>query len=167
MKTKKIITLAILTALYVALSALMKISFIGNISLDLGYIAFVVALMSFKYAGIAVGVLGCALESLLFSAYGFSISWAVGNLIVGLVFAIGASKIKYNKYAYMAFALIGCLLGIGVVKTGIECVLYNIPLLVKLPKNLVAMAVDTITMCIGILIFNEKRLDKLNKTWYN
>ena len=167
MKTKKICGLAILTALYVALSALMKIPFIGNISFDLGYIAFVVALMSFKYAGIAVGVLGCALESLLFSAYGFSISWAVGNLIVGLIFALGVNRNNYNMGEYMLLASIGCLLGIGVVKTGIECVLYNIPLLVKLPKNLVATAVDTATMCIGILIFNEKRLDKLNKVCYN
>lgn len=128
MKTKKIITLAMLTALYVALSALMKIPFIGNISLDLGYIAFVVALMSFKYAGIAVGVLGCALESLLFSAY---------------------------------------VLGILLVKTGIECRLYNIPTAIKVPKNLVACLVDTITMWLGIWIFNEKRLDKLRKVCYN
>ena len=167
MKTKKIITLAILTALYVALSALMKIPFIGNISLDLGYIAFVVALMSFKYAGIAVGVLGCALESLLFSAYGFSISWAVGNLIVGLFFAWFISKSGYNQFRYMFGALIACVLGILLVKTGIECRLYNIPTAIKVPKNLVACLVDTITMCIGILIFNEKRLDKLNKVCYN
>lgn len=167
MKTKKIITLAILTALYVALSAMMKIPFIGNISLDLGYIAFVVALMSFKYAGIAVGVLGCALESLLFSAYGFSISWAVGNLVVGLFFAWFISKSDYNQFRYMFGALVACVLGILLVKTGIECRLYNIPTAVKVPKNLVACLVDTITMCIGILIFNEKRLDKLNKVCYN
>ena len=167
MKTKKIITLAILTALYVALSALMKIPFIGNISLDLGYIAFVVALMSFKYAGIAVGVLGCALESLLFSAYGFSISWAVGNLIVGLFFAWFISKSDYNQFRYMFGAFVACVLGILLVKTGIECRLYNIPTAIKVPKNLVACLVDTITMCIGILIFNEKRLDKLNKVCYN
>lgn len=49
MKTKKMVILAVLTALYVALSAMMKIPFIGNISLDLGYIAFVVALMLFGY----------------------------------------------------------------------------------------------------------------------
>lgn len=167
MKTKKIITLAMLTALYVALSALMKIPFIGNISLDLGYIAFVVALMSFKYAGIAVGVLGCALESLLFSAYGFSISWAVGNLVVGLFFAWFISKSDYNQFRYMFGALVACVLGILLVKTGIECRLYNIPTVVKVPKNLVACLVDTITMCIGILIFNEKRLDKLHKICYN
>lgn len=156
-----------LTALYVALSALMKIPFIGNISLDLGYIAFVVALMSFKYAGIAVGVLGCALESLLFSAYGFSISWAVGNLVVGLFFAWFISKSDYNQFRYMFGALVACVLGILLVKTGIECRLYNIPTAVKVPKNLVACLVDTITMCIGILIFNEKRLDKLHKICYN
>ena len=74
MKTKKMATLAILTALYVVLSAMMKIPFIGNISLDLGYIAFVIALMLFDYKGIIVGVIGCTLESILFSAYGFSIS---------------------------------------------------------------------------------------------
>lgn len=167
MKTKKIITLAMLTALYVALSALMKIPFIGNISLDLGYIAFVVALMSFKYAGIAVGVLGCALESLLFSAYGFSISWAVGNLVVGLFFAWFISKSDYNQFRYMFGVLVACVLGILLVKTGIECRLYNIPTAIKVPKNLVACLVDTITMWLGIWIFNEKRLDKLRKVCYN
>lgn len=167
MKTKKIITLAILTALYVALSAMMKIPFIGNISLDLGYIAFVVALMSFKYAGIAVGVLGCALESLLFSAYGFSISWATGNLIVGLFFAWFISKSDYNQFRYMFGALVACVLGILLVKTGIECRLYNIPTAIKVPKNLVACLVDTITMWLGIWIFNEERLDKLRKMCYN
>ena len=161
MKTKKITTLAILTALYVILSAMMKIPFIGNISLDLGYIAFVIALLSFKYVGIAVGVLGCALESILFSAYGFSISWAVGNLIVGLAFAIGVNENNYSLLRYMILALIGCLLGIGVVKTIIECALYGIPLLVKIPKNLVAAVVDTITMWVGLLIFNKKNYKKL------
>ena len=101
MKTKKIITLAILTALYVALSAMMKIPFIGNISLDLGYIVFAVAIMLFGYSGVLVGVLGCSIESLLFSAYGFSISWATGNLIVCLFFAWFIAKSNYNQFRYM------------------------------------------------------------------
>lgn len=167
MKTKKIITLAILTALYVALSAMMKIPFIGNISLDLGYIVFAVAIMLFGYSGVLVGVLGCSIESLLFSAYGFSVSWAVGNLIVGLFLAWFISKSDYNKFRYMFGALVACVLGILLVKTGIECRLYNIPTAIKVPKNLVACLVDTITMWLGIWIFNEKRLDKLNKICYN
>lgn len=161
MKTKKMAALAILTALYVALSAMMKIPFIGNISLDLGYIAFVVALMLFDYKGIIVGVIGCALESILFSAYGFSISWAVGNLIVGLIFAFGVKHSSYKVSVYMGLAILGCLCGIGITKTFIECNLYNIPLAIKMPKNLVATSVDTLTMWIGILVFNEKRLNKL------
>lgn len=161
MKTKKITTLAILTALYVALSAMMKIPFIGNISLDLGYIAFVVALMLFGYEGIIVGVIGCTLESILFSAYGFSISWAIGNLIVGLLFAYGVSRIDYNAKVYMSFAMVACLLGIGIVKTFIESYLYAIPLAIKFPKNLVATMVDSFTMWIGILIFNNKTLNKI------
>lgn len=161
MKTKRLTTLAILTALYVALSATMKIPFIGDISLDLGYIAFVVALMLFDYKGIIVGVIGCALESILFSAYGFSISWAVGNLIVGLIFAFGIKHSDYKISTYMGLAILGCLCGIGITKTYIECNLYNIPLAIKMPKNLVAAAVDTLTMWIGVLVFNEKRLNNL------
>ena len=161
MTTKKIATLAILTALYVTLSAMMKIPFIGNISLDLGYIAFVVALMLFGYEGIIVGVVGCALESILFSAYGFSISWATGNLIVGLLFAYGVSKTDYNAKLYMGFAMLACFVGIGIVKTFIESYLYAIPLAIKFPKNLVATIVDSFTMWIGILIFNNKTLSKI------
>lgn len=167
MKTKKMVILAVLTALYVALSAMMKIPFIGNISLDLGYIAFVVALMLFGYEGIIVGVLGCALESILFSAYGFSISWAVGNLLVGLIFAFGVEEADYKPTIYMAFAAVGCLIGIRIVKTYIESYLYAIPLAIKFPKNLVATAVDTLTMWIGIWIFNKKTLDKLHRVCYN
>lgn len=167
MKTKKIVTLSILTALYVVLSAMMKILFIGNISLDLGYIAFVVALMLFDYEGIIVGVLGCALESILFSAYGFSISWAMGNLIVGLIFVWGLKGTSRKPPICMYFAAFACLLGIGIVKTYIESYLYAIPLAVKFPKNLVATVVDTLTMWIGILIFNKKTLDKLRKVYYN
>lgn len=167
MKTKKLVILAVLTALYVALSAMMKIPFIGNISLDLGYIAFVVALMLFGYEGIIVGVLGCALESILFSAYGFSISWAVGNLIVGLIFAWGLKGTSRKPVICMFFAAFACLCGIGIAKTYIESYLYAIPLAIKFPKNLVATAVDTLTMWIGILIFNKKTLDKLRRVCYN
>lgn len=161
MKVKYMVTLAILTALYVALSAMMKIPFIGNISLDLGYIAFVVALMLFGYKGIVVGVVGCALENILFSAYGFSISWAIGNLIVGLIFVSGVHKNFYNPVTYMVLAALGCFVGIGIVKTGIESYLYSIPLAIKFPKNLVATVVDTFTMWVGIWIFNKKTLDRL------
>jgi hypothetical protein len=38
------------------------------------------------------------------------------------------------------------------VKTFIECGLYSIPLLVKIPKSVTAFAIDTIVMLIGLLV---------------
>ena len=82
--TKQITGIAILTALYCVLSAMMKIPFIGAISLDLGYIALAVGCLMFGSWGAFIGAVGCGVESILFSPYGFSISWFVANLIVGL-----------------------------------------------------------------------------------
>ena len=155
-KTKKhlikLCILAMLTALYVVMSAFLKINFIGNIMLDLGYIIFVIALCEFKIAGAVVGVLGCTLESILFSAYGFSISWMVANLIIGVI--CGLIFYKTDKLWIRILTVIGaCAIGLLVAKTGIECLLYSIPLAVKLPKNAVAFAIDTTTMIIGLIIY--------------
>lgn len=156
-KTKKLCYLAVLTALYVVLSAFVKINLIGNIQIDLGYIAFAVALCEFGIWGAVVGVVGCMLESILFSAYGFSISWAVANLIIGVGCGIvfwKTEKIWLRVLAVALFAAFG-LLG---AKTLIECSLYSIPLLVKIPKNAVAFGVDAVTMIVGLLFY--KRLNR-------
>lgn len=147
--TKKLCAIAILTAIYVVLSAFLKIPLIGNIMLDLGYLAFAVAMCEFGVWGAFVGAVGCALESLLFSAYGFSISWLVANLIIGigcgLIFC-RCEKFWVRAIAIVVFSAVG-LLG---AKTAIECYLYSIPLLVKLPKNATAFAVDTVVMLFGL-----------------
>lgn len=155
---KKICMLAVLTALYVVLSAFLKIPFIGNIQLDLGYIAFAVALYMFGMYGIFVGVIGCSLESLLFSAYGFSISWAIANLLIGLIVGIvfhalrGGFFNKKEQFLRIGSIIVGCVVGLLIAKTAIECYLYDIPLLVKIPKNAVACAVDAVVMIIGIYL---------------
>lgn len=147
--TKKLCAIAILTAMYTVLSAFLKIPFVGNIMLDLGYLAFAVALCEFGVWGAFVGAIGCALESLLFSAYGFSISWFVANLIIGigcgLIFC-HCKKFWMRAIAIVVFSAVG-LLG---AKTAIECYLYSIPLLVKLPKNVTAFAVDAVVMLFGL-----------------
>ena len=153
--TKTVCILGILTALYVVLSAFCKVNLIGNIMLDFGYVAFAVALCKFGPIGTVVGVVGCALESILFSAYGFSISWVVANASIGIGFGF-ACKNTENIIARIAFMLAASLLGLLVAKTGIECILYKIPLLVKIPKNVVAWIADSVMMVFGI--FLEKRL---------
>ena len=155
-KTKKLCYLAVLTALYVVLSAFIKINLIGNIQIDLGYIAFAVALCEFGVWGAVVGVVGCMLESILFSAYGFSISWAVANLIIGVGCGIvfwATERVWWRVLAVVLFAALG-LLG---AKTLIECSLYSIPFLVKIQKNAVAFGVDAAVMTFGIFLYNRLR----------
>lgn len=158
--TKKIALVGILTALYVVCSAFIKIPFIGNISLDLGYIVFAIALSVLGYWGIFVGVVGCAFESILFSAYGFSISWVVANAVIGLLTAFTFQNTK-NFWIRFAMIVASCALGLIICKTLIECSLYSIPLLVKLPKAVTAFAVDATVMTIGLLI--EPKVTKLLK----
>jgi len=152
----QICVLAMLTALYVVMSAFLKINLIGNIMLDLGYIVFTIALCEFGIAGALVGVIGCVLESTLFSAYGFSVSWLVANLIIGLI--CGIVFYKTDKIWIRILTIIGaCALGLLVAKTGIECALYSIPLAVKIPKNAVAFGIDTAAMIIGLVIYQPIR----------
>lgn len=147
--TKTITGVALLTALYCVLSAMMKIPFIGAISLDLGYIALALGCAVFGPWGAFVGAVGCGLESLLFSPYGFSISWFVANLIIG--FGCGIVFQKTNVIWKRIIAIL-IFVGIGMLgaKTGIECYLYHIPFAVKIVKNAVAFGIDSLTMIIGL-----------------
>ena len=147
----RICALGILTALYVVLSAFLKINLIGNIQLDLGYVVFAVALCAFGPWGAVVGVVGCALESILFSAYGFSISWAVANAVIGI--GCGFAFAKTSKLGWrVLYTVLFSALGLLVCKTVIECSLYAIPYLVKIPKNAVAFAIDAAVMIAGLLL---------------
>ena len=159
LKTIDIAILSMLTALYVVLSAFLKFTIFSNIMVDLGYIAFAFALCLYGPWGTVVGVVGCTLESILFSAYGFSISWAAANLTVGLIcgFCYHIARRKWVKYL---ITVLGVAIGMFVVKTAIECPLYGIPLAVKLPKNAVAFGVDTVTMILG-LVFYDLTKDKI------
>lgn len=151
-KTQKICVLAMLTALYVVLSAFLKINIVGNITIDLGYLAFAVALCEFGVYGTVVGVVGCALESLLFSAYGFSLSWVVANLVIGIGCGLVFSRVK-NVWGRIGAIVLFCAIGLLGCKTGIECALYNIPLWVKIPKSAVAFGVDAAVMIGGLFLY--------------
>ena len=146
--------LAMLIALYVVLSSFLKITFIGNIQLDLGYIAFAIALCEFGIWGATVGTIGCTLESLLFSAYGFSPSWLAANAIIGIGCGLVFWKTK-NIFIRIASIIIFSAIGLLLVKTLIECSLYSIPFEVKIPKNAVAFGVDAGVMIVGLVIYDR------------
>lgn len=156
-KTKKMCYLAVLTALYVVLSAFLKFYIgVGHIQVDLGYIVFSVALCEFGIAGASVGVIGCAIESVLFTAYGFSLSWAVANAIIGIGCGLSFIKVKKTGWRFF-FIVVFCVLGLLCAKTFIECSLYSIPLAVKLPKSVAAFVVDSAAMSIGLVLHDTLR----------
>ena len=147
-KTKNIAIYGLGAALYFVLSLTMKIPLIGNITIDAGYIALMVYCYLFgPWAGIICGAIGCALESILMSAYGFSIGWFAMNIIVAFLVGLIAKKNK-DITQVIAIILLGVFLGVTA-KTIIECYLYSIPLMVKLPKSAVAFVVDSTAMIIG------------------
>lgn len=153
MKTKNIVQLGVLTALYVVLSFLMKFTVIGNIQIDLGYIVFAIALSYFGVIGSFVGVGGCAIESILLSAYGFSISWFIANLVIGIGCGLTYKFCKEKTISKCLVTILFVFLGVGLCKTLIECQLYSIPFEVKIVKNLVASTIDSIGMIIGLSIY--------------
>lgn len=161
-KTYKIAAVGILTALYVVLSAFLKIPIVGHIVIDLGYIVFAIALEEFGVYGAFVGAVGCALESMLFDGYGFSISWFVGNLIIGI--GCGLCFAKFAKmWQRIISIIIFVFLGMFCAKTVVDCVMYAIPYVVKIPKSATAFALDSAGMIIGLFLWKpiKNRLLKM------
>ena len=156
--TNKITSIAILTALYVVLGAFMKFPIIGAISLDLGYISLAIGCLTFGMWGAFIGAVGCGIESILFSPYGFSIGWFVANLIIGLGCGYTFSK-SSNTSKRIISIIVFVALGVLITKTLIECALYGIPFWVKIPKSLTAFGMDTVVMICGL--FLGKRLVNL------
>ena len=155
MNTKRITYLGILTALYVVLSFCMKFTVIGNIQIDLGYIAFAVALSIYGVSGSVVGALGCAIESILLSAYGFSPSWFVANLVIGIGCGLIYKHFENNLIIKILATVAVVFLGVGLLKTIIECQLYSIPFEIKIVKNLVATMIDSVAMIIGLCLYPQ------------
>ena len=94
---------------------------------------------------------------MLFTAYGFSISWSCANLIIGLVcgLVLHYNTIESKPIKHMINAgtiIISCVIGLLLTKTIIECNLYEIPFEVKIVKNLVAFASDTALMLAGYFV---------------
>ena len=149
-KIKFVCMVGIMTALYFTLSSTIKVPIVGHISLDLGYLVLTCAAVCFGgVAAMIVGAGGCALESILLTPLGFSVSWLVMNLIVGAVTGFIIVRIKKHRWIAVPVILIGVALGV-IAKTGIECWLYSIPVAVKIPKAATAFAIDSGVMIAGL-----------------
>ena len=149
-------------ALYVVLSMTVKIPVISHISLDLGYI--VLAIYCYHMGalpGMIVGGVGCVLISLLTTCW-FPPGWLVGNLIIGLFCGLGYShaETRYAAISNVAVTILAVGIGICFAKTVIECIMFQIPLAIKLPKNAVAFGMDSAVMLAGLMLAKRPSIAK-------
>lgn len=154
-RTKSICLTALGIALYVCVSMLIKIPVVSHISLDLGYI--VLAVYCYIYGGIVgatVGACGCFLVSLIATGW-IAVGWPLGNLLIGALCGVVYRQTKGKRRGVpisIAVTVIAVFIGVGVIKTVVECTLYSLPVAVKFAKNLVAFAMDAAVMCAGFFV---------------
>lgn len=159
--TKKLCLTAMGVALYVAVSMMVKIPLLtGHLALDLGYV--VLAVYAFQLGAIPaaiVGGAGCCLVSMLTSGW-FPPGWILGNIFVGLT--VGVIAYRNRPIAATVASVPATFIGIGIIKTAVECWLYAIPWEVKFAKNMIAFVADAIVVVFGCVLAMalQMRLDK-------
>lgn len=156
--TKKIALLGIFSALYVVLSFAMKIPLIAHIQTDFGYIAFGVGCAAIGAPAFIIGVLGCLIVSLLTSGW-VPIGWMLGQVAIGIICGLVYKRSK-STLLCIVVTVLAVFVGIGGIKTVVECYLYSIPFAVKIPKNLIASIADCIPMIVGFLVATKTALKK-------
>ena len=152
-KTKKLALTAIFSALYFVLSAVLKIPVGGHMTLDLGYIALMVASVCLgAVPAMLVGGIGAFFESALLSMRGVSPGWILMNAIIGLVCGSILPKAYEGKRRTFIFLACGIVLAsafVGMtVKTLIDCLLYDLPLAAKIPVAFIGWIADSAVMLV-------------------
>ncbi len=146
---KKLALLAVGVALFVVLSLCLQVPVFENYYLCLGYIIMAVCLYSFGvFSGTFVGVAGVVLYCWLTSGLRGMPGWAIGNLAIGIIVGLTFKLTKKMKKKWLqavvnfiAIAL-STALGILILKSLTECILYGQPMLVRMGKNVFAFVAD-------------------------
>jgi len=137
-------------ALYVVLSFAVRIPLINRIRTDPGYLVFGLFLCLFGWQAAPVGILGCIISNLLNSGT-FPLGWAIGQTFIGLSCGFLFQKVKSTPLRLLIGA-VSVFLGIGVIKTVTESLLFDLPLAVKFVRGAVASVADAVPFLAGILL---------------
>lgn len=159
MKTKDITITGIGIALFVALSMCLRVPVFQNYYLCLGYIVMAMYCYSVGIiSGTVVGVIGTVLYCFLISGLRGMPGWALGNVAIGLImgFAFKIAKKCRNKVLNVFISVIGVVVGttVGIllIKSGVEYILYAQPILVRITTNMSAYIADIVILVISLPI---------------
>ena len=157
--TKKISLLAVGIALFVVLSLCLQVPVFENYYLCLGYVVMAVYCYSFgTLSGTAVGFFGVILYCVVISGLRGMPGWSLGNIVIGtalgLTFRVTRNwkspvlRMVTESFVIAAASAIGILL----VKSETESLLYAQPFLVRVGKNTSAFIADCVMLIISLPI---------------
>lgn len=153
---KKLCLTAMGIALFVVMAMAIRFPIFENYYLCLGYVAMAVFLYSLGIVpGTIVGTFGVILYCILTSGLRGMPGWTVGNLVIGILLGISFKMTKKLRPA--AFYAINTIvvaastfLGIMIVKSLVECLLYSQPMILRMGKNAYAFVADVAILVISL-----------------
>ena len=157
MKTRFITNTALGIALFVVASLLLQVPFFQNYYLCLGYIVMAVYTYFFgSLCGMLVGALGTLFYCLIIGHMNGVIGWMLGNVLIVLmlsaVFRL-TEKMRSQTVKVIIWAIVmvlATLLGIVGVKSLTETLLFKVPIVTRMAKNVYAFVGDAVTLVISI-----------------
>ncbi len=157
--TQRITLLAVGSALFVALSMCLQVPVFENYYLCLGYAVMAVYCYSFgTFSGTVVGTLGVILYCLVINGLRGMPGWALGNIVIGICLGLAFHTTKQMKSTLLrsvlniAAIVIGTALGILVVKSLTESILYGQMFPVRVGKNIYAFIADVVVLIVSLPI---------------
>ncbi len=150
---------AIGAALFVVLALCLQVPVFENYYLCLGYVSMAVCLYSFgTLSGTVVGVLGVVLYCILISGIRGMPGWAAGNLAIGVITGLTFRVTKKMDRKWLQAVLnffaiaVSTALGILIIKSLTECILYSQPMIIRMGKNVFAFVADIVVLEISLPI---------------
>lgn len=169
--TKDICVTAIGIAMFVALSMCLRVPIFENYYVCLGYVVMMVWLYSVgTFSGTLVGCIGTLLYCVLIGGLRGMPGWVLGNLVIGLLLGalikrLNKSKKLLNTILLSVTIFISTFIGILLVKSFTECILYSQPMIVRITTNMTAFISDVLTLVLSIplCIMIDKHIRKIYK----
>lgn len=156
-KIKNITITGMGIALFVVLTLCLQVPVFENYYLCLGYIVMTMYLYSIgTISGTIVGTLGVVLYCVLTSGLRGMPGWTLANVVIGVILGLTFKTTRKlhkplleNVLSIIAI-IIGTAIGILVFKSGLECVLYAQPFLVRTANNIYAFVADVVVLIVAL-----------------